>query len=87
MLVLGKCSKARQISLSNKCLFVCLFVCVFFPLVHFIKMVHVLKEIKTLYRVFGPWALYLAYVPSAGSGTLLDTKPAVQKHDKESLFP
>ena len=23
----------------------------------------------------------------AGSGTLLDTKPAVQKHDKESLFP
>ena len=53
----------------------CLFVCVFFPLVHFVKMVHVLKEIKTLYRVFGPWALYLAYVPSQARGTLLDTSP------------
>ncbi len=39
---------------------------------------------KILYRVFGPWALLRAL---AGSGTLLDTKPAVQKYDKESLFP
>ena len=38
-----------------------------------------IKEIKTLNRVFGPRALYLAVT--------LDTKPEVQKHDKESLFP
>ena len=79
----------------NMCLFVCffvcvcacLFVCVFFLLVNFVKLVHVLKEIKTLYRVFGPRALYLACRALASSGTLLDTKPSVQKHDKESLFP
>ena len=69
----------------NRCLLVCLFVYVFFPLVHFVKMVHVLKEIKTLYRVFGPWAFYLAYGPSQARA-LCQIKSPRSKYTIKSLY-
>ena len=54
----------------------------------YLLLIHALKNTPLLLiAAIGHRALYLACRALARSGTLLDTNPSVQKHDKESLFP